>query len=299
MEEMNLENYISSPYAKALVAAEAKVGKSCYLVAGILGVLPWQKHGGIVDKPENLHVITTDSNAMGGVKRFLLESCGAPKESCNFHIYNMQKDLLEAAGTPEYDYTFLNTLTSTLQKIQDRRKGVPVVLASSLTGIGEGLLNGIRSPSGEKKGAGMDMSKWADFALQVAQVRNTFHVGDWHTIWEAHVLRMERKQQNGTVDVTESIQIPGQSGVNFPYNVEQFFRIRRTFGQKFGETKVDKTYLDPRPTYGFVSNGRNFNEALNDQEYDPAVAFHKLGLTIGRWGAKTAAPKAAVKQAVK
>lgn len=295
MIEQTGETYLSSPYAKTMAASEAKVGKTCFLIAGALGCLPWQKHGGIVDKPENLHVIATDSNAIGGVKRFLLETCRAPKEALNFKVYNMQADLLLSSGSDNYDYTFLNTINEILQKVHERKRGVPLVLGSSLTGIAEGLLNGLRSPAGENKGGGMDISKWSDFALQVTQVRNTFHAGDWHTIWEAHVLKMIRKGQGETVEI-ESIQVPGQSGVNFPYNVEQFFRIRRMYGQKWEGSNCDKVYLDPRPTYGFITNGRNFNEALNDKEYDPAIAFHKLGLTIGRWNSKSSKPKPVAKQ---
>lgn len=295
MEEMTGENYQSSPYAKMLAASEAKVGKTCFLVASILGVLPWQKNGGVVDSPKNLHIITTDSNALGGIKRFLLETCKASPEALGFHVYNMQADLLEAAGTPGWDFTFINTISDTLKMIQDRVKGVPVVMASSLTGLAEGMLNGLKAPPGEQKGAGMDMAKWGDFAGQVSTVRNQLHAGEWHSVWEAHILKMIRKGQGGDVEVTESIQIPGQSGVNFPYNVEQFFRIRRLFGQRWEGTNCDKTFLDPNPTYGFVTNGRNFNEALKKEEYDITSAFHRLGLKIGRWNTKSSTPKAVKK----
>ncbi len=290
MQEMTGENYQSSPYAKLLAMSEAKVGKSCFLVAGLLGQLPWQKHGGVVDKPENLHVITTDSNALGGIKRFLLETCNAPKESLNFRVYNMQQDLLTAATSEEYDYTFLNTLTEALNLIQSRVKGTPVVLASSLTGIAEGLLNGIKSPPGQNRGGGMDMAKWADFAGQVASIRNSFHCGNWHTIWEAHILKMVRKGQGGT-ETSEGIQIPGQAGVNFPYNVEQVARIRRTFGQKFEGSNCDVSYFDTQSTPEFISNGRNFNEALNPKERCITTMFKKLGLQCGGWGARSGTPK--------
>lgn len=297
MREFTGENYTSTKWAQALCISEAKVGKSCFLVGSALGVLPWQKHGGIVDDPRNLHVITFDSSALGGVKRFLLETCGAPKEALNFHVYNMEQDLLDAAGTEEYCYTFLATLKETVQLINERAKGTAVLHVCSLTGVAEGLLNGIRSPSGEKPGAGMDMSKWSDFGLQISELRNLIHAGPWHSLWEAHLLRIERKKQRAEDNkVEETLQIPGKSGVNFPYNVSQIMRIRRQYGTKSPGTKCDLTYIDTQPSFEFISNGRNFNEALEPKEFDMAVAFHKLGLAVGRWGAKPAAPKPPGKQ---
>jgi hypothetical protein len=101
-----------------------------------------------------------------------------------------------------------------------------MVLASSLTGLAEGLLNGLRDPAGQNKGGGMDIARWTDFQIQITEMRNRFQAGDWHTIWEAHILKTITKNQSGGDESSESIQVSGKSGVNFPYNVEQFFRIR-------------------------------------------------------------------------
>lgn len=299
MKEFTGDTYQSTPYAKMMAASESKVGKTSFLVASALGVFPGQKNGAIVDDPRHLHVITTDSNALGGLKRFLLETCKAPKEALGFKVYNMQQDLLDAAGTEAYDRTFMNTMFQTLETIGSRVRGTSMVLASSLTGLAEGLLNGLRDPAGQNKGGGMDIARWTDFQIQITEMRNRFQAGDWHTIWEAHILKTITKNQSGGDESSESIQVSGKSGVNFPYNVEQFFRIRRMFGQRVGDTKCDYTYLDPKPTYTFITNGRGFNEALKSEEADMTMTFHKLGLNIGRWGAKTATPKPAVKPAVK
>jgi hypothetical protein len=293
MREQTGESYVSTPWAKALMVSEAKVGKTSFLVAGALGVLPWQKVGGLVDRPSNLHVITFDANAAGGLKKFLLESCKAPKEALQFKIYNMQQDLLDTAGNDQgYDYTFFNTLANTLDTIHQRCKGVPVVIFSSLTGVAEGLLRGVQSPVGQKKGTGMDIARWSDFARQVAQIRFLGHQGSWHCLWEAHVLKMVRKGQNKDEEqVTESLQIPGQSGVNFPYNVEQVLRIRRTFNSKHPGSNVDQTFFDTRPNFEFIANGRGFNEVLDPKEPDLAHLAKKLELKVGHWGQKSSAPK--------
>lgn len=42
MKEQTGSTYQSTEYAKMLAVGEAKMGKTCSLVAGALGVLPWQ-----------------------------------------------------------------------------------------------------------------------------------------------------------------------------------------------------------------------------------------------------------------
>jgi hypothetical protein len=298
MKEQTGETYTSSGYAKDLFASEAKVGKSCFLIASMLGVLPWQKSGGLVDRPENLHVITFDSNALGGVKDFLIKTCGAKAEALKFNVYNMQQDLLDTAGSESgYDYSFYNKLIETLDRVTQRVRGVPALHVSSLTGAAEGLLRGIQSPVGEQKGTGMDIAKWSDFARQVSSIRNLVHAGPWHSVWEAHILKMVRKGQSKEDQVTtESIQIPGQSGVNFPYNVEHVFRIRRSFGKRFQNTNCDEVYLDTKPTYEFTNNGRGFNENLEAKEPDMVSVFKRLGMKVGHWGMKSAPPKPVVQK---
>lgn len=49
MKEVTGETYQASQYAKMLAVADAKMGKSSSLVAGCLGLLPWQTIGGVVD----------------------------------------------------------------------------------------------------------------------------------------------------------------------------------------------------------------------------------------------------------
>lgn len=288
MIEQTGETYQSSTYAKALAVSDPKAGKSTYLIAGALGVLPWQTRGGVVDRPENLHVITFDANALGGVNKFLIDTCKAPKEALKYRVYNMQDDLNKIAkSTSDWDFTFYNTIVSTLQKISQRVAGVPMVLISSITGLAAGVQRGLAGPPGGKKGNGMDKAKWPAFANQMSELRFMAQQDLWHCIWEAHL----RRKENDAGQVEESIQVPGQSGDNFAYNVEQVFKIRRQYGAKHPNTNCDKVYLDCRPTLTFVANGRNFTELLDAQEPDPAVAFQKLGLKVGHWGAKSAAPK--------
>ena len=61
----------SSDFLKMFTVAEGKVGKTTYLAASCLGALPHQTKGGLVDKPENLHIIGFDEAFVDG----LLSSC--------------------------------------------------------------------------------------------------------------------------------------------------------------------------------------------------------------------------------
>lgn len=294
MIEQNGETYASSTYAKSLAVSEAKVGKSCFLIASALGVLPWQKYGGIVDRPENLHVIALDANAMGGVRKFL-ESVGAPKDALKFNIYNMQEDVRRVSvADNDWDTSLYNGFMSAVKLAGQRmrkQKGVGMLLVSSLTGIAQALERAIGGPPGEKKQT-MDMSKWSEFGRQLGEIRNIAQQDDWHCVWEGHVLRTERTGQGKEVEVKESMQISGKSGQNFAYNVEQVFRIQRMFGETHPGSSVDKVYLNTRPNMEFIAGGRMFTENLDPKEYDPTVAFAKLGLEVGRWNAPAKPKKA-------
>ncbi len=291
MQEQTGESYQSSNYAKALMASEAKIGKTMFIIAGLLGVLPWQKRGAVVSRPKYLHVLSFDAGALSGIKRFLSESCAAPEEALKFRVYNMQDDLRKAALNPaDYDRTFYNQIHTVLRTVEERvaaEPGVHALHISSLTGMVEGLLRAVSGPAAAKKGGGMDQSKWGDFAGQVAEVRNFAQVDTRHCIWEAHIYKPAPTGQNSNDEAPkETLQIPGKSGQNFPYNVEQVFRIRREFMNPYEGTTVDRTHMDTRGNMEFSAGGRNFTEALKPKEYDMTATFEKLGLKTGGWGRK-------------
>jgi hypothetical protein len=304
------ETYQSSQFAKILAASEAKVGKTSYLVASALGVLPWQKEGGIVDDPRHMHILTFDANAAGGLAKFLTQTCGAPKEALQFKVYNLQDDMRKTSvGDGDYDTTFYAAVLQALDMIAQSAKGVPFVLMSSLTGLAQGLERGIVGPprtqeQGNVKGYS-DPSKWKMLAHQINEVRNFAQVDNWHVAWEAHIDKPASMQvgKDGGDAPKETISVSGQAGRNFGYNVEQVFRIYRQYGSKYShpsgeKTNCDLVYLNTRPMMDFIASGRGFTENLNEKEYDPTAALRKLGVKIGHWGAKTAAPKPVAKPAV-
>lgn len=296
------ESYESSAYAKVLAVSDPKVGKTFFLLLGMLGLLPWQKKGGVVDKPSHLHVLTSDANALGNVQKTMKQMIVDVKslDALKFNVYNMQDDLnLIHTSKVAWDMSFYNQIVLVQQRIQERVTkfpGVHVVLVSSLTGLAAGILRGIQGPPAQeteggsvKKGSGMDQAKWSAFAGQVAEIRSMFQLDLWHCIWEAHLHKPsasgQKKDDGDEADAKrESLQIPGQSGANFAYNVEQVFRIRRNFGRKYQGSKIEEVFFDTAPSVDFITGGRNVTESLNEKEYDPTVAFEKLGLRVGHWG---------------
>lgn len=295
MEEMSGDSYVSSEYAKALAASDAKIGKTTFLACSALGALPWQKHGGVVDKPEHLHIVTFDANALGGLSSFITESCKKPKDFLKYRVYKLQDEFKSVSeGREDWNYDLYNSVMTTLDIVNKRVRteaGVHVLLFSSVTGLAEGLLRALAGPpTVSNKGSGMDPSKWQALSGQLVDIRNFAQADTHHCLWEAHIDRASTfAMKKGTQDDTapkESIHIPGAAGRSWSFNMEQVFRIRREYGGEFENSGVDVTYLDTRPSGSFIAGGRSFNERLKPREMDMTLAFHKLGLKIGRFGSK-------------
>jgi hypothetical protein len=288
MKESSGADYEGGDYFNLLAVSYAKVGKTVKLVADSLGVFPGQKFGGLVDTPENLHVIAVDNEALGGIQDVLLESCGAPKESLGFRVYNMQQDVMKLSQDP-WDFTIFNTLITVRKLIQQRiaKGGVHCVIMSSLTTIGATIKRAIAGDAASKqqKGSGMDMAKWDALGMQLNEIRIAFQALNAHVIWEGHVFKPQGEDQNGAPSKKESLQLQGSTGQNFPNNVGQILRLHRMFGERLPGTKMDKVVYDTQPELEFLIGGRAFNERLDPKETDLTLIAHKLGRKIGRWNA--------------
>ncbi len=307
MKESSGEAYQSSQYAKASCISLAKAGKTCFLYAGAMGLLPWQREGAVVDRPEHMHVVTFDANAFGGVRSFVTKACGGnPARAAaalkGTRIYNMQDDFFSISKSPDpYNPTFFNAVLEVLNTVAERasKGGTHVLLISSLTGLAAGVERGVMGapPSDEKKGYG-DIDKWQRFAANLAEVRNAAQVDSWHTLWECHLHEPRTMTQgSGPSTQKETLMVSGKTGLNWNYNVEQVFKIKRMFGEKFAvggkNTGVDQTFFDTQPTLEFITGGRSTNELLNAKEPCMTAAFRKLGLKVGHWGAPVSKPRAA------
>ncbi len=296
MKEETGASYQSAKHAKLLVVADAKVGKSSSIIAGCLGVLPWQIEGGVVDRPENLHVLAVDSSALGNLNTFLTKTCGASEEALKYRVYNMQDDYRKAfqSDTP-YDAFFYNTLMATISKVQERasRGGVHVLLLSSLTTIGRAILRGISGPVSSEGGifkkSVMDKSKWPMYNMQLNELQAHGQSDLYHCIWEGHLgkkLDFINKDEKGQPEEKDSIQLQGSVGASWAANVEQVVTMQRRFGSTHPGTKCDITSYNTKPNLNMVASGRGFTELLDKDEKCITAMFRKLGLRVGNYGKK-------------
>lgn len=283
MQEQSGSTYQSAKYAKALIAGEAKSYKTASTMAWALGLFPWQKNGGIVSKPEDLHVVTFDAGALSGVNTFLKKTLGAPDAAFNYKVWNFQDDARQAFESEKpYDHSLYNSVLAVQQRLRDAVAtggGTPVVLFSSLTVLAMALERALMGPptGAGKSGKGVgDEDRWGLLKRQLFTIQNAFGVDAWHMFWEAHVLK-------GTDDGKETLQISGSAGRNWGVNMEQIFRLQRGPVEQGPGGSLEKVYLDCRPSTEFIANGKNFNELLNPQEPDLTVALYKLGLKVGCW----------------
>lgn len=303
MKKQTGESYEGGKFAKMLTVAGAKDGKTCALVAGALGVLPWQTSGGIVTRPENLHVITADSAALEGIQDFITKSCGGSKEALKFNVYNMQDDTKKAfASEQEYDGTYYNTLMTTLSEIaQKSGNGTHAIVASSLTSFAAAILRSVSGPSGvvghggAMKKSVMDQNKWGLYGSMMGQFQNYMQQDIWHCFWEAHLVKKPSndKDDAGKMIEKDSINVPGSTGNGWAANTDQVVRFRRQHGQKWPGSKCDKTFMDTRASLDFTANGRGFNEKLDPQEPCLTLLLQKLGKVTGNWGATSVSSKKA------
>jgi hypothetical protein len=267
-------------YLSAFVGAEGKAGKTSFLAASCLGALPWQTEG-LVDKPENLHIIGFDAAFADGLVDFITKRCGRSDAYLNVSVRSLTGAAKDAGNASEWDYAFYSAVMREMKEVKAlaAKGGVHAVVISSLTGLAEGLVSGLSGPpKSDNKGAGMSMPKWGDFARQVTALRNEIQDDKLHVFWEGHI-SVTSKMEGSQKVTEESIAIPGQSGRNFGFNVGHVMRLRRELA-KYPGTQVDKVFLDMKPTMGFMSNGRGA-AMLSDRETDLVVVAKKLGKKVG------------------
>lgn len=294
-QEQTLGTYESSTFGKELFIAPAKGTKTTTLIGNILGVMPWQENGGIVDKPSSLHIISFDASAIGGVYNFLTNECGAGKEITSVHIENLQDAARKAfASRTEYDPTFLNVLYEAIKKCQDRAvgKGVHAIMFASFTMCAKAILRSISGPALVSAGAQMkknpmDQNKWTFMKQIMTELQWMVQQDNYHTIWEGHQGEKITKETDGTgtPKVLDTIQVDGGTAKTFPAQVERVWEIVRS-PMKWEKTKVALTHFNPNPQFDFgeVQTGRGVTGVLESKEPCLTLAFHKLGLKIGGYG---------------
>lgn len=296
----SLDAYTSSVYGKELFLAEAKVGKTITLVGNLLGVMPWQENGGVIDDPANLHIITFDASALGGALNFLTTQCGASKEIGRVHVKNLQEVAKKAfASSTPYDPQFLTAVYDAIHEVQDKatKGGVHALLVSSLTMCAKAMLRSISGPAfgvldskGQMKASPMDQNKWGLFKQQLTELQFATQVDTYHTIWEAHHGEKQsptKTDSTGKPLVYDSIQVDGSAAQTFPAQVERPYTMHRRKGGYKPGSKVDLVEFDTQPNLDFsdsIMSGRQVVGVLDPKEQDLTVMFSKLGLAVGQWG---------------
>jgi hypothetical protein len=281
------EDKSRSQYLKTYLVAGGKEGKTTFLTASILGALPHQKEGGLVDKPQHLHVLAIDSNAVGGLGDFITKLCKRPESYLDVDVINLQDQARTTSlGSSDWDYSFFNAMVLSVKEVKEKiakSPGVHAVVMSSLTGLAEALQRGLSGPPNPmKKGGGMDESKWQDLSRQLIEIRNLLQVDTHHVFWEGHVFRSGSKDQ-----VHDEVGVPGKVGRNWGFNVDQVFRLRRELRVMYPNSQVEKQYVDTKPTLDFTSGGRGFTGVLADKEYDLVDVAKRLGYKVGGWKAES------------
>jgi hypothetical protein len=319
MEEQSGETYQGSPYERAVFATKAKVGKTVALVCNLLGAMPWQKTGAVVTSPSHLHILTSDSDALQGVREFILENCEMSHETVKYKVYNLEKDVRTVSEVKEqYQHGLFLKLTEVRDLIASRiRPGeVHAVLISSLTGFSRGLereLMGAPIGTNRETGKGYGaIDLWKMNSATNFNFQDMFQALDAHIIWEAHLSEFERKVGNRPEDTVteEKLAISGAAGnpsSGITFNVSRVFRITRKntrYKSKDGKTAdgkaipakltkagknewpVDEVYFDTDVSGSFVANGRMVASRLERSEFDMTRMFKKLGLKVGGWKPK-------------
>ena len=301
-QEQTLGTYQSSQYGKELFVAPAKGCKTTTIIAQTLGVSLGQESGGVVDKPDNLHIISFDAAAIAGVFKFLTDHMGASKEIHKVHIENLQ-EIAKAAFTEPSDYgsTFMQTLQETIAKIQGRcqKNGIHVVMFSSFTMCAKAILRSISGPAfrvnnGKMFKSPMDQNKWNLLKQIMTELQWQVQQDNYHTFWEGHYGEKTSKETDGGGNpmTYDTINVDGNTAKTFPAQVERVWEINRSpmkhKDKNNKETKVNIMSFNPFPKFDFGDGmvGRGVTGVLTEKETDLTMAFHKLGLKIGQWGAE-------------
>jgi hypothetical protein len=135
-------------YMSAFVGGEGKAGKTSFLAASCLGALPWQTEGGLVDRPENLHIVGFDAAFADGLVDFITKRCGKPESYLNVSVRPMTSAAKDAGSDAEWDFKFYSAVMREFKEVKAAaaKGGVHAVIVSSLTGLAEGLVSGVTLP---------------------------------------------------------------------------------------------------------------------------------------------------------
>lgn len=290
MKHLSGKDMKPAEYIKGLFMSYAKAGKTSFLVAQALGVMPWQKYGGVVTAPQHLHVIALDQDALDGIPD-MLDMCKAPDEARAYDLYDMREDYRSLVESDKpYAHGFFSSLMQVRQEILSviQPGEVHVVHMSSFTTMAKaveramlGRPTGFVNSTGQTSGKGIgSYDAWGMLKLQMMDLQSGFQTDRFHMFWESHIERVLTKE-----GAEDTLQVHGSSAKQWPNNTSHNFVIRRNKTAFYEDTQLNPMHIEPRASMSFIAGGRNENR-LNDEEPCLTVCLKKLGFNVGRWGYK-------------
>ncbi len=272
----------SNKFLKAFMVAEGKVGKTTYIAASCLGILPGQTRA-LVTKPSYLHILGYDEAVVDGLADFITKICGKTDPSfLEVDVHPMTEIVRKAASAPEWDFSVYNATMLAIGEIKRKVRsnpGVHAMVFSSVSGLAAGLKAAIAAPPTEgKKSAGMDQAKWDAWGNQMHAIRNEAHEDIQHVFWEGHIFKRKRGEGQAAEEKDDN-GIQGNPGKVWALNMGEVFRLRRE-SSKYPNTQIDKVFMETKPSLDFISGGRGFAN-LAPKEYNLVEVAEKLGKQIG------------------
>jgi hypothetical protein len=304
MERMTLAEYgPGDPFIKPLVLMDAKEGKTSFLFMSLLGLWPWQQHGGVVSDPAHLHFIALDTACMDRIiprdppdGRSLMEMAGVPMKTIDYvrsrvDVIKMDKEVAAVMNSAaSYNHDWFKAMKLLRQDLASRMKDpkeTHAVVMSSWTTMchhHERCLFGSPTGQGESNAYGTQ-NLWTMLKEQFREVRLIFQALPSHMFWEGHVSKQAVPNSKPPA-FEDTLSIHG-GAKEWPKNTSHNFRVVRETVQwkdKNGKsTLINPMYVNPKPSYSFVPGGGRGVGALAEKEPDLTKMMMDMGYQVGGW----------------
>lgn len=304
-----MAEYAEDPFIKPLVLMESKEGKTTFEVMSLLGLWPWQQHGGVVSDPAHLHIIALDTACMDRVfprnppdGRSIMELAGIPMKTIEYvrsrlDIIKMDEEINAAmASASSYNHSWLKGMKLLRQhllgKMKDPKETHAVVMSSftSMCNYHERCLfgdpTGIVTDSGSTTNAYGSQNLWTILKAQFLDVRVMFQALPCHMFWEGHVSKVQKPPPAKQGEFDDTLSVHG-GAKEWPKNTSHNFRVVRETvkwkGKDGKPTAIDQMYVNPKPSYSFIPSGGRGVGGLNDKEYDLTGMMMSMGYQVGGW----------------
>lgn len=305
MKSMTLEQYGEDPFIKPLVLMESKEGKTTFEFMSLLGLWPWQQHGGVVSDPAHLHFIALDTACMDRIMprnppdgRSIMEMAGVPMSVIDYvrkrvDVIKMDEEVAAAmSSTSAYNHSWFKSLkllrADLLGKMKNPKETHAVVMSSFTTmcNIHERCLFGDPMGQGETNAYGTQ-NLWTVLKAQFMDVRVMFQTLPCHFFWEGHVSKVQKPPPAKAGEFDDTMSVHG-GAKEWPKNTSHNFRIVRENlkwkDSKTGKpTLIDQMYVNPKPSYSFIPSGGRGVGGLAEKEYDLTKMMMDMGYQVAGW----------------